>query len=139
MSLIVSANRKVKIPVKGTTVTARAPTNQTNNSSLFLDRKIDEVTAGLRRGYSRLLYSISDENAQYILDYILVMKTEVNLSHSYRKDLLNLLTMFSKYTNNKPFRQMIREKILEFLDSFRKPDTTDPMHKVANTLRVEPD
>ena len=58
MSLIViRVNRKVKISVKGATATAQ----QTNNSSLFLDRKIDEVTAGLRRGYSRLLYNISDE------------------------------------------------------------------------------
>ena len=103
MSLIViRVNRKVKISVKGTAATAEH--QQTNNSSLFLDRKNRRVTAGLRRGYSRLLYNISDENAQFILDYILVMKTEVNLSHSYRKDLLNLLTMFSKYTNNKSFQ-----------------------------------
>jgi hypothetical protein len=100
--LLSESTGKSKSQLKGQR--QRQEHQQTNNSSLFLDRKIDEVTAGLRRGYSRLLYNISDENAQFILDYILVMKTEVNLSHSYRKDLLNLLTMFSKYTNNKSFQ-----------------------------------
>jgi hypothetical protein len=57
--IVIRDNRKVKISVKGATATARA--QQTNNSSLFLDRKIDEVTAGLCKGYSRLLYNISDE------------------------------------------------------------------------------
>jgi hypothetical protein len=109
--LLSESTGKSKSQLKGQQQRQRQEHQQTNNSSLFLDRKIDEVTAGLRRGYSRLLYNISDENAQFILDYILVMKTEVNLSHSYRKDLLNLLTMFSKYTNNKSFRQMTRENI----------------------------
>jgi hypothetical protein len=109
--LLSESTGKSKSQLKGQRQRQRQEHQQTNNSSLFLDRKIDEVTAGLRRGYSRLLYNISDENAQFILDYILVMKTEVNLSHSYRKDLLNLLTMFSKYTNNKSFRQMTRENI----------------------------
>jgi hypothetical protein len=55
----------------------------------------------LRRGYSKLLYSIPSENALSIADYILVMRTEVNLSNHYRKDLIVLLTRFSKYVANK--------------------------------------
>jgi hypothetical protein len=57
---------------------------QRSKPSVFLDRKIDEVTAGLRPEFFRLLYDISVENALSIIDYIKSMKTEVNLSDHYR-------------------------------------------------------
>jgi hypothetical protein len=49
------------------------------------------------------------------------MKTEVNLSDHYRKDLINLLTAFSKYSNIS-FKSITRDDIIEFLESFRKPE-----------------
>jgi integrase len=115
---------------------SKSQEQQQQQGSLFLDRKIDEVTAGLRRGYSRLLYSISAENALCILDYILVMKTEVNLSRNYKKDLINLLARFSSYTNNKSFGDVTRENVLEFLDSFRRPEAADSMHRWIGTYNT---
>ena len=67
---------------------SQAKKQQSHQQPLFLDRKIDEVTAGLRQGYTKNLYSISVQNALSIVDYILAMKTEVNLSDHYRKDLI---------------------------------------------------
>jgi hypothetical protein len=75
---------------------------------LFMDRRIEEVTAGLRQGYTKNLYSISVQNALSIADYILALKTDVNLSDHYRKDLIYLLTTLSKYYDNKPFRGIRR-------------------------------
>ena len=48
------------------------------NRPLF-ERKIGEVTTGLHPEYSRLLYNIPVQNALSIADYILSMKTEVNI------------------------------------------------------------
>jgi hypothetical protein len=60
-------------------------TDDNNNRPLFFERKIDEVTEVLRSEYSRLLYALTVPNALFIADYILPMKTEVNLSDNYRQ------------------------------------------------------
>ncbi|MFZ0647272.1 MAG: hypothetical protein WAM27_03520, partial [Nitrososphaeraceae archaeon] len=52
--------------------------------SPILERKLDSVTAGLGPAFLNILHTISYENASTIADYILAMKTEANLSDSYR-------------------------------------------------------
>jgi hypothetical protein len=75
-------------------------TDDNNNRPLFFERKIDEVTAGLRPEYSRLLYSLAVQNAFFIADYILSMKTELNLSDNYREGVIKLLGKISKHHKN---------------------------------------
>ena len=90
-----------------------------NNRPLFFERKIDEVTAGLRPEYSRLLYALPVQNTLSIADYILSMKTEVNLSDNYRQDVIKLLCKISKYHNNKKsFKTMTRKILFHFLKVF---------------------
>lgn len=64
------------------------------------------------------------------------MKTEVNLSDHYRSNLINVLSNFSKYCNNKSFKQITRDDILSFLDSFRKSESSDPLHKWIGTYNL---
>jgi hypothetical protein len=108
--------------------------NQIKRRSLFLDRKIDDTAAGLPASYSRLLYSIPVENTVHIIQYILSMKTEINISDHYRKDLIVVLTRFSKYNNNKSFKDITRNDIVAFLESFRKPETADPV--LCNLMKL---
>lgn len=91
-----------------------------------MDRKIDEITAGLRPEYARLLHNTSTENAQTIIDYVLSMKTEVNLADHYRQDVIKLLCNILKYYNNsnnhdkdekKSFKDMSREYIVSNIQS----------------------
>lgn len=103
---------------------------------LFLDRKIDEATAGLAPASSRLLHTISIQNAVSIVDYILSMKVEVNLSDHYRKDIIDFLIKFSKYSNNLSFKTMTRIDIIKFLEGFRRPEAADPMHKWIGTYNT---
>ena len=44
--------------------------------------------------------------------------------------------MFSKYNDNKLFKDLTRINILGFLDSFRKTETQDPMHKWIGTYNL---
>jgi hypothetical protein len=46
-------------------------------------------------------------NVKVIVDYILTMKSEVNISDHYRRDLIEVLSRFSKYSNNKPFKDLM--------------------------------
>jgi integrase len=64
------------------------------------------------------------------------VKSEVNLSDHYRRDLISVLYKFSTYNNNESFKYLIRSNILEFLDSLRRTETQDPMHKWIGTYNI---
>ena len=64
------------------------------------------------------------------------MKSEVNLSDNYRKDLIKLLSNFSNYYHNKDFKDIVRADVISFLDSFRKTETVDPLHKWIGTYNI---
>jgi hypothetical protein len=111
-------------------------------SSYDDEKMIDAAAAGLRPSYYRMLNSVLPyENAMTIAKYIASMKTEVNLSDHYRRDLIAVLYKLSIYISSrrnkaKPFRLMTRQDIIAFLDSFRKPDSSDPMHKWIGTYNT---
>ena len=44
--------------------------------------------------------------------------------------------MFSRHTGNKHFREMTRNDIILFLESFRKTDAADPLHKWIGTYNI---
>jgi integrase len=108
----------------------------TANISPLLDRNIEETAAGLTASYSKQLRSISEDNTATIVKYIATMKNEVNLSDNYRKDLIEVLVRFSKYNDNRPFKDLTRANIIAFLDTYRKTETQDPMHKWIGTYNI---
>ena len=57
-----------------------------NNAVILLDKKIEDITAGLQPQFSNCLHSIIEENALTITNYIQAMMTETNLSNNYRKE-----------------------------------------------------
>jgi hypothetical protein len=96
----------------------------------ILDRKIDFATAGVRPYIHRdLTENVSPKNALTLAEYIVAMKTENNLSDSYRATTIELLSILSKFHNNKPFLLMTRDDITSYLDGLRTPDEYDPLHK----------
>jgi integrase/recombinase XerD len=105
-------------------------------SSPILDRKIEETAAGLPASYTRQLHSISKDNAATIVDYIAAMKNEVNLADNYRRSVIEILSRLSKYNDNKPFKDSTRSNIIAFLETHRKTDTQDPMHKWIGTYNL---
>lgn len=96
--------------------------------------------AGLRPSVTKQLLSIGKDNAATIVKYVEVMKTETNPSDHYRRDQILLLCRFSNYhKNSKPFKEISRDDIVNFLDSLRKTETQDPMHNwigTYNTFRI---
>jgi integrase len=105
-------------------------------SSPILDRKIEETAAGLPASYTRQLHSISKDNAATIVDYIAAMKNEVNLADNYRRGVIEILSRLSKYNDNKPFKDSTRNNIIAFLDTHRKTETQDPLHKWIGTYNL---
>jgi len=104
-----------------------------NNSVTSLERDIEDVCVGLQPQFSKYLHNTADRNVFVIISYIHAMRTEVNLSDNYRKDIIKLLSIFSKFNKNKPFNVVTKADILAFLNSFRRDETTDQMHRWIGT------
>jgi integrase len=107
-----------------------------NKTDSLFDRKIESVTKGLRPDAKRHLQSIPITNALVIIDYITSMRTEINLSDNYRRDLIILLCRFSHTNHDKLFEQITRQDIITFLDSFRKAEEIDSLHKWVGTYNL---
>ncbi|PWU81124.1 MAG: hypothetical protein DLM72_08760 [Candidatus Nitrosopolaris wilkensis] len=118
--------------------------NEISDGDIFFERKIRDVTEGLDPACFNWIYnkiaSTNKENAITIARYILSMKIDINLSDYYRRDIIAILSKLSMFFGNqKSFKSMTRGRILSFLDSFRKIESMDPMHKwigTYNTYRI---
>jgi integrase len=64
------------------------------------------------------------------------MQTETNLSEVYRVNIIHKLKQLAEYYNPKPFKEMTRQDILNFLDKIRKPENADPLHKWLGTYEI---
>jgi hypothetical protein len=96
-----------------------------NNDALF-DRKIDLITEGIDLFFASKLRGMPKDNALTIVNYIVSMKNEINLSDGYRKLNIYALYIISQFFNNKKrFKEITRDDVLQFLDSLRKPEASD--------------
>src|SRR3954470_16874932 len=102
----------------------------------FFDRKVENATEGLKSICYKQFCEIPHENAVTVANYILSMKSEINPADNYRRDNIRLLIRFSKFHHNKTFRQITRDDVLLFLDSLRKSEAADPLHKWIGTYNV---
>jgi integrase len=118
-------------------------TTITPDPSDIIKTKIKNITEGLSSDCFNLLYnrvlpaSRGTENALTICDYISSLKSEINISDNYRKNNILLLGNFSIFFKNaKTFKEITREDILSYLDSLRKIERVDPLHKWIGTYNL---
>jgi hypothetical protein len=95
------------------------------------------VIEGLQQRYGNLLTKMLKQNALAIADFMIDMNTEINSSDNHKMNIIDALDRVSDfYDNKKPFKEMTRENILSFLDSFRKAEISDPQHKWIGTYNL---
>jgi integrase/recombinase XerD len=105
-----------------------------NNESALFDIKVQNVMEGTLPCYAKTLRELPYDNAMTIVNFIMSLNTEINPSSNYRRDNVRMLCLLSKfYDNEKKFQNMCRQDILNFLDSYRKPEAVDPFHKWIGT------
>jgi hypothetical protein len=107
-----------------------------DNQFVDLDTRIEESTEALSNFFRKQLRSISKSNVTTICDYITALNREVNLSQSYRRDNIQILCTFSKFVDNKAFQDCRKNELMSFFDTFRKPESTDPLHKWVGTYNL---
>jgi integrase len=121
--------------VKTKTITSTEEELNKEKGSLFFERKLENATAGLSRGYFNLLQNkISKEDALTVIDYIISLKTEINPSDNYRRSVIRILTDLCRVSRG--LRQLGRKDVLAFLDSIRKPEAIDPLHQWIGTYNL---
>jgi hypothetical protein len=124
-------------------IAAATTTSTSSSNNIMIKTKIENATEGLPStcfNYlsNRILPAArGKENALTICDYISSLKSEINPSDHYRKDTIILLCSLSTFfKNTKLFREITREDLLSFLDSFRKIESVDPLHKWIGTYNA---
>jgi len=106
----------------------------------IIGRQIDLAAEGLPEYVSKQLtdlYYLSSENALSIVNFILTQKTEINISNTYRINMISTLVLLSNFLNHMSFKDMKREDILLYLDSLRKHEASDPLHKWVGCYNVK--
>ncbi len=120
-------------------------TSMTNGSMTAtysdIDRKIKNTIEGLPSEcfnyLAKRVLPISRENVLIICDYISSLKSEINPSRNYKRGTIIILCRLSIFfKNDKMFKEITREDLLSFLDSFRKNESVDPMHKWIGTYNL---
>jgi integrase len=102
----------------------------------FFEIKIENATEGLKQACKKILKRVSKKNAVIIADYISSMQTEINPSDRYKEAIIKLLCKFSQSNKDKPFKQITRQEVIAYLDSVRKSETVDHLHKWIGTYNL---
>jgi integrase len=92
-------------------------------------KKIDSITKSLSKPYfNKILKELLDihpYNAKIIYQYIIAEQTELNIKDSTKEGKIKVLVWLSNFHQNKSFRDMTKQDILEFLNALRKTSTED--------------
>ena len=113
-------------------------TRETMSASMpVVENKIlAAATANLKPHIIKLLGKQSNQNAITISQYVYAMNTEINPSASYGENQLKVLCYLSDLHKQKPFLEMTRDDVLQYLDSHRRSEESDPLHKWIGTYNL---
>jgi uncharacterized protein YjcR len=106
----------------------------------LLDRKITLSTEGFTTKFCELTLKdgkkLSKENALVVAEYIISMKREINPRLSYLRYTIQFLSELAR-TNSKQYKDMSDQDIYRYLDSNRKPDSQDSLHKWIGSYNIK--
>jgi hypothetical protein len=118
--------------------------NKSQDLEIEIDRKITLATEGFTTArFCELVLKdrnrLSRENVLTVCNYIIAMKREINPRLCTIKNTIQFLSELSKSVGiEKRFEDMMatRDDILLYLDSCRKPENEDPLHKWIGTYNI---
>ena len=98
------------------------------NSQIEISDRISIICEGLIPYFKELIVRTGETNSSTIIDFLLAIRIENNISLSTKSNYIVTISFLSSFHKNKLFKQMIRDDILSFLDSFQ------PGHKKTPTI-----
>jgi integrase len=91
--------------------------------------KVEQVVSSQPGYVLRAISKLTPDNADLLCDYILVEQAAFNISESTKESKITRLAWLALHCKNKPYREMTAADIQSYLDSGRKSDEDDPLHK----------
>lgn len=79
---------------------------------------------------------LTEGNAPVILQYLKCFESEISLSKNYKNITVKTLVYCSRFHSNKKFKEMTKDDIITFLNSYRKNDNVDPLHSWIATYNL---
>lgn len=114
-------------------VTTAEIKNQTLLYAKF-ENKLRSAVEGLNPYFHKILLELPKQNSAYIIDYVINdLKRENNASVNYVRMNIYAIVDLAKYCKKQDFRKVTKEDVLSYLDSLKKAETQDPMHKWIGT------
>lgn len=99
------------------------------------DRKFDQVTSDLKQYRVNQLKRMA-RNSSLVTEFLCSKMREGNLKPASRASTIDRLCQLSLFHNNKNFKQMTSEDIFTYLDSIRRIESQDPLHKWIGTYNL---
>lgn len=103
------------------------------SESSSVEMRIDSVTEGLEAQFANRLRRVSMDNRLIIIDFLSSMKLEINISYNHKRNYIRLLHKLSKFYHDKSFKGMTRDDVVSFLNSVRKLEVDDQLHRWIGT------
>lgn len=100
------------------------------------DKRYFHVTADLKRYRINQLKNMPQNNSRLVIDYLNSRMGEGNLKPASRANTIDRLSRLSSFHGGKSFREMTAEHIFSYLDSIRRTENEDPMHKWIGTYNL---
>jgi integrase len=122
-----------------TTTPSPAVTKATTTIKTIIENATDGLSSRCFNYLSNRVLpgSRGKENVLTICDYMSSLRSEINPSDNYRRDNIIMLCDLSIFFSNaKLFEEMTRKDLLSFLDSYRKAENVDPLHKWIGTYNL---
>jgi integrase/recombinase XerD len=116
--------------------------NNNVTSDETLERKIVMATEGVRTKFIestlRDRKRLSAENALTVSEYMILMKREINPRLTYVRYTVQFLSELSRCIGiRRAFQDMTKEDILQYLESLRRPEALDPLHKWIGSYNLK--
>lgn len=70
-----------------------------------------------------------DQNSRLVVEFLYSRMREGNLKPASRASTIDRLCQLSFFHSNKQFNEMTQEDIYSYLDTIRKTESEDPLHR----------
>ena len=102
-------------------------------SQIEIPDRVGRICESLIPYFKELIVRTGKNNSNMIVDFLIAIKIENNISECTKSNYIVTISFLSSFHKNKEFNEMSRNDILSFLDSFRKPEASDPLHRWIGT------
>ena len=110
---------------------------ENNGSNTELRQRITEATLDLNKRYYALMAErMSIHNADILANFIISCRKERTIAVNTVMIYIVGISYLENFHKHKDLDKMDRNDIISFLDSYRKPESIDPLHRWINTYNI---